>query len=185
MLAEIERKYGRPREMVMSFLMNPKEFEMLQSSMKDGRNSDVTLFIFKDDKVIVIAKPWYPEGLFRAPSGGIKPGEDIESTAKREAYEETGTEIELKSYILRIQVTFTCSGNKKEWTSHVFTGRYLSGDLKPIDTREIKRVALMGLDELFSLEPILLKQNSGGLKYRAALTDAAMAEIQSEKNRDV
>jgi 8-oxo-dGTP pyrophosphatase MutT (NUDIX family) len=185
MFTEIERKYGTPRELVMSFSMNPKEFEMLQGSMKDGRNSDVTMFIFKYDKVIVIAKPWYPEGLYRAPSGGIKPGEDLELTAKREAYEETGTEIELERYILRIQVTFVCNGEKREWTSHVFTARYLSGDLRPIDTREIKKVTLMSLDELSSLKPELIKQDSGGLKYRAALTEAAIAEIKSEKNRDV
>ncbi len=185
MLTAVERKYGSPRELIMSFRMNPQEFEMLQSSMKDGRNSDVTMFIFKDDQVIVIAKPWYPEGLYRAPSGGIKPGEDLELTAKREAYEETGSEIELERYILRIQVTFTCKGKRKEWTSHIFTTRYLSGDLKPIDTREIKRVILMGLDELSSLEPRLLKQNSGGLKYRAALHKAAIAEIKAEKKRDI
>jgi len=185
MFREIERKYGTPRELVMSFPMNPKEFEMLLASMKDGRNSDVTMFIFKDDKVIVIAKPWYPEGLYRAPSGGIKPGEDLELTAKREAYEETGTEIALEKYILRIQVTFTCNGKKREWISHVFTARYLSGDLRPIDTQEIKKVTQMSLDDLSSLEPELIKQNSGGLKYRAALTEAAIAEIKAEKSRDV
>ncbi|MFH1336801.1 MAG: NUDIX hydrolase [Candidatus Zixiibacteriota bacterium] len=157
--------------------MNPKEFEMLQASMKDGRNSDVTMFIFKDDKVIVIAKPWYPEGLYRAPSGGIKPGEDIELTAKREAYEETGTEIALEKYVLRIQVTFTCNEKKREWTSHVFTARYISGELGPVDTGEIKKVIQMSLDELSSLKSKLLKQDSGGLKYRAALTEAAIAEI--------
>jgi len=185
MFTEIERKYGTPRKLVMSFSMNQKEFEMLQASMQDGRNSDVTMFIFKDGKVIVIAKPWYPEGLFRAPSGGIKPGEGLELTAKREAYEETGTEIELERYILRIQVTFTCNGNKREWTSHVFTASYLSGELRPVDTGEIKKVIQMSLDELSSLKPELLKQNSGGLKYRAALTEAAIAEIKAEKSRDV
>ncbi len=173
----MERKYGKPREMVMSFSMNPKEFEMLQASMKDGRNSDVTMFIFKDDKVIVISKPWYPEGLYRAPSGGIKPGEDIEFTAKREAYEETGTEIALEKYVLRIQVTFICNEKKREWTSHVFTACYLAGELRPVDTGEIKKVIQMSLDELSSLKSKLLKQDSGGLKYRAALTEAAIVEI--------
>jgi len=179
MLSEIERKYGTPRELVMTFSMNPKEFQMLKNSMRDGRNSDVTMFIFKGDKIIVIAKPFYPEGLYRAPSGGIKPGENLELTAKREAYEETGTEIELEKYILRIRVSFVCDREKTEWTSHVFAARYISGELKPIDTHEIKETALMSLEELSSLKPILLKQNSGGLKYRAALTEAAINEILS------
>jgi 8-oxo-dGTP pyrophosphatase MutT (NUDIX family) len=177
MFEKIERKYGAPRELTMSFAMGPAEFDMLRSSMADGRNSDATLFIFKDDKVVVIAKPWYPEGLYRAPSGGIKPGEDLESSAKREAYEETGARIELDKYILRIEVTFTCGPQKEEWNSHVFTAKHLSGDLKPIDTEEIKKVALMSLEELAALKEKLLAQPSGGLHYRAALTEASIEEI--------
>ena len=161
----------------MSFVMGPAEFDMLKGSMADGRNSDATLFVFKDDKVVVIAKHWYPEGLYRAPSGGIKPGEDPELSAKREAYEETGLQIELEKYILRIQVTFTCGSDREKWTSHVFTAKHLSGDLKPIDTKEIKKVALMSLEELAGLKEKLLAQDSGGLHYRAALTEAAIEEI--------
>ncbi len=187
MFENIEKKYGTPRELTMSFPMNPAEFEMLKESMKDGRNSDATLFIFKDDKVIVIAKPWYPEDLYRAPSGGIKPGEDVELSAKREAYEETGVEIELVKYILRIYVTFTHpsdpadSQERVRWTSHVFTAKYLSGDLQPIDTKEIKKLSLMSLEELSSLKEKLLAQDSGGLHYRAALTEEAIKKISSCK----
>jgi 8-oxo-dGTP pyrophosphatase MutT (NUDIX family) len=186
MFEDIERKYGTPRELSMFFPMNPTEFVMLKNSMRDGRNSDVTMFIFKQDKVVVIAKPWYPEGLYRAPSGGIKPGEDIEVTAKREALEETGVKIELIRYLLRILVTFTCAEEKVNWTSHVFTVKFLSGDLRAIDTREIKEVVLMSLERLSSLKPKLLAQKSGGLAYRAALTEAAITEILSaQKSRGV
>jgi 8-oxo-dGTP pyrophosphatase MutT (NUDIX family) len=177
MFQEIESKYGTPRELTMSFPMGPAEFDMLKSSMKDGRNSDVTLFIFKNSRVVVIAKPWYPEGLYRAPSGGIKPGENLELSARREAYEETGAEIGLEKYILRIQVTFACGSQKEEWTSHVFTAKYLSGVLRPVDTREIEKVSLMSLEELAGLREKLLAQDSGGLHYRATLTEAAIKEI--------
>jgi 8-oxo-dGTP pyrophosphatase MutT (NUDIX family) len=177
MFEEMEKKYGTPRELTMSFRMNPSEFEMLKESMGDGRNSDVTLFIFKDGKVIVIAKPWYPDGLYRAPSGGIKPDEDMELSAKREAYEETGVEIQLEKYLLRIHVSFTCGESSESWTSHVFTARYLSGEPHPIDTREIKKVALLSLEELSALKGKLLEQDSGGLHYRAALTEAAIKQI--------
>jgi 8-oxo-dGTP pyrophosphatase MutT (NUDIX family) len=177
-LKYIEQRFGIPRELSMSFPMNPSEFENLRDSMKDGRNSDVTLFIFKDNKIIVIAKPWYPKGLYRAPSGGLRPDEDLELCAIREAYEETGAKIELEKYILRIYVTFTSNENKVNWTSHVFTARYLSGDLKPVDTREIREVSLLSLDELVALKEKLLESDSGGLHYRAALTEAAISEIR-------
>jgi 8-oxo-dGTP pyrophosphatase MutT (NUDIX family) len=179
MLEEIETKYGRPRQLTMTFAMNPSEFEMLKESQSDGRNSDVTLFIFKDDKIIVTAKHWYPKGLFRAPSGGIKPYEDIELSAKREAYEETGVEIQLERYLLRIGVTFTCGEASENWTSHVFSAKYLSGEPHPIDTGEIKKVALLSLEELSALKGKLLQQDSGGLHYRAALTEATIKELSS------
>jgi len=183
MFEAIEKKYGTPRELTMSFPMNLTEFDMLRRSMRDGRNSDVTLFIFKDDKVIVIAKPWYPEGLYRAPSGGIKPGEDVELSAKREAYEETGAEIELVKYVLRIDVVFECGQDSVEWISHVFTAKYLSGDLQPVDTREIKKVNLMSLEELAELKEKLLTQDSDGLHYRAALTEAVIKKISSSRKK--
>ena len=175
---DVERRFGTPRELSMSFPMNLSEFQHLKDSMKDGRNSDVTLFIFKDDKVIVIAKPWYAQGLYRAPSGGLKPDENLELCALREAYEETGTKIKLEKYILRINVAFVSLEDKVNWTSHVFTAKYLSGDLKPVDTREIREVNLLRLDELANLKEKLLESDSGGLHYRAALTEAAIKEIK-------
>ena len=89
----IEKKYGTPKSLKMAFPLDSKEYKNLIDSMQDGRNSDITLFIFKNGKIIVIAKPWYRKGLYRAPSGGWKPGESLEESASREAYEETGTKI--------------------------------------------------------------------------------------------
>ncbi|MDH4223257.1 MAG: NUDIX hydrolase [candidate division Zixibacteria bacterium] len=177
-LTEIEKKYGNPTSLKMFFPLDSKEFKNLTESMRDGRNSDITLFIFKEGKIIVIAKPWYREGLYRAPSGGWKPNESLEETALREAYEETGTIIKLKRYILRIEVTFSGVDKEVLWTSHIFTAQYLSGILQPIDKREIKEVNLLSLEELASLKPILLETGSGGLAYRAALTQKAIEEIK-------
>lgn len=182
-LTQIEKKYGKPKYLRMSFPLDLKEFRNLIDSMRDGRNSDITLFIFKDGKIIVIAKPWYIKGLYRAPSGGWKPGESLEESALREAYEETGTKIELERYILRIEVTFTYEEKKILWTSHIFTAQYLSGKLQPIDKREIKEVNMLTLEELSSLKPILLKTGSGGLAYRAALTEKAIEEIKKFRDK--
>jgi 8-oxo-dGTP pyrophosphatase MutT (NUDIX family) len=176
---DIEKRFGIPRQLSMSFSMSASEFLNLKESMKDGRNSDVTLFIFKDNKIIVIAKPWYPQGLYRAPSGGLKPDEDLELCALREAYEETGAKIKLEKYILRIYVTFTFNEDKVNWTSHVFTAKYVYGDFVPIDTKEIREVSLLSLDELAGLKGKLLESNSGGLHYRAALTEATIEIIKN------
>lgn len=175
---QTEKKYGKPRSLKMSSSLSLREFTNLEESMVDGRNSDVTMFIFKGDKVIVISKPWYPSGLYRAPSGGVRPGENLDEVASREAYEETGAKIKLQRYILRIEVTFSHNQKDVIWTSHIFTARYLSGKIKPVDTREIKKAKLISLEELSSLKPLLLKTGSGGLAYRAALTEKAISEIK-------
>lgn len=180
-IEEIEKRFGNPREFSTEFAMDQREFNQLLQSMRDGRDSDITLLIFKDKKAVVIAKPWYPKGLYRLPSGGWKPGESLEECARREGYEETGTRFQLQEYILRAKVIFTHQDDSVIWTSHVFTAKYLSGELKPIDTQEIREVNLLTLDELSSLKPRLLERNSGGLAYRAALTDVILKEI---KKRD-
>jgi ADP-ribose pyrophosphatase YjhB (NUDIX family) len=97
----------------------------------------------------------------------------------REALEETGAKIKLKRYILRISVIFQYNREEVNWTSHVFLADYLSGDLEPIDKKEIKKVNLLTLDELTSLKGKLLKQKSGGLAYRVALTEEAIKIIKT------
>lgn len=179
-IKKIEKEFRKPKELEMSFPMGKREFDDLLHSMRDGRSSDITLLIFKDNRVIVIAKPWYPNGLWRIPSGGWKPDESLIECAEREAYEETGAKIKLEKYILRINVTFTYNNKKVKWTSHIFVARYLKGKLRPVDTKEIKKVGLLTLEKLEKLKPLLLKQNSGGLAYRAFLTEEAIKEIRKK-----
>ena len=62
----------------MSYPASPREVEIIRRSQVDGRKHDVTIAIFGEPGVIVIAKPWYTHRLFRLPSGGLKPGETLE-----------------------------------------------------------------------------------------------------------
>ncbi|KPL00697.1 MAG: hypothetical protein AMJ90_07815 [candidate division Zixibacteria bacterium SM23_73_2] len=179
-IQKTEKTFGKPKELKTSFPMGKREFEDLLSSMRDGRSSDITLVIFKDKRIIVIAKPWYPEGLWRMPSGGWRPDESFLECAKRESYEETGVKIELEKYLLRINVTFAYNKKEVKWTSHIFIAKYLSGKLRPVDRREIKKVGLLTLEKLEKLKPLLLKQNSGGLAYRAFLTEETIKEIRNK-----
>lgn len=179
-IQKIEEEFGTPKELEMSFPMRKGEFQNLLESQKDGRSSDITLLIFKDNRIIVIAKPWYPDGLWRIPSGGWKPDESFIECAKREAYEETGAKIRLEKYILRINVTFTYNNEKVKWTSHIFVAKYLKGRLRPVDKKEIKKVGLLTLEKLEKLKSLLLKQNSGGLAYRSALTEVVIKEIRKK-----
>jgi hypothetical protein len=86
-IEELEASFGKPKSLNMNFKMNQKEFANLLESMKTGKNCDVTLFICKDNKIVVIAKPWYKDGLYRAPSGRprLNPDFAIAKSAQRAA----------------------------------------------------------------------------------------------------
>ncbi len=171
----LESRYGEPEIVHMRQAMIEPEFELLIGSMKQDRAHDVTMFIFNGPAVVAIRKHMHPEGVYRAPSGGVMPGEDFVEGALREAYEETGAVVELQRYILRVHAVFTHSGREAPWTSHVFTARYVSGRLRPVDTEEIAEVKQVSLEELQGrIRDIMLASGSGGLAYRVALTDRTL-----------
>ena len=169
MIDEMAARYGRPETAAFSFPVGDREYEFIRSTQRDGRRHDVTAYIFKGDQVIVIAKHFYPPGMYRAPSGGIRPGESIEDGIAREVLEETGTEILLERFLLRTAVDFTNASGVIDWMSLVFQARYVSGDFEFTDKREIREVRLAGLDEFASFGRIMRTLDLGGLHYRAAL----------------
>ncbi len=202
-IAEVERKYGHPRELSLSFEMQEIEFRLLDQMRREGRAHDVTLYIFRSiahepshvandgnevaradslrhpivtgDHIAVIRKHSYPPGIFRPPSGGIHPGESFEAGARREAYEETGLHIELHRYLLRARVSFVWQGKRAEWTSHVFAAHHLGGDIHPVDCGEIAEAFWVPVDGLKASTARLRATPLGGLHYRAALNEQVLS----------
>lgn len=178
MIREIERKYGTPEELDLAYEMTEREFEMVRASQKHGRSHDVTLFIIIEGRVVVIKKPMYPPGAYRAPSGGVAPGEPLEEGAIREAHEETGLSVALEEYLLRARVRFSSRDRLIDWTSHVFTAMRTAGVLQPIDTHEIVEARLAPVSELMTgIRAALLSSGSTGLRYRSDLNDAVVKRL--------
>ncbi|MEW6399395.1 MAG: NUDIX hydrolase [Bacillota bacterium] len=126
-LAPLIARYGQPRLVDMTQAVSTAEMDMVLDSRKDGRAHDVTCFILDGrGQVAVIRKHFHPPGVWRAPSGGIRLHEDVEHGIRREMREETGLDIRLERYLLRISVTFFEEGSRRReqaWTSHVFAAR--------------------------------------------------------------
>lgn len=175
LIQEAADKYGYPPIIHMVAPVDHQEYEFIRSTQHYGRAHDVTMFLFKGSDLIVIAKHNYPPGLFRPPSGACRPGESLAEGAIREAYEETGCTIALDRYLLQINVIFTDGYGKIPWKSHIFSGHYMCGEIHPIDTREIREVALANLDDFERYKDIIRnKTASGGLNYRARLHDEVL-----------
>lgn len=175
-----ESLLGKPSELSVEIPLTQKELKRIGSSQRKGRAHDITVFIFKGPRMLFIAKPFYPKGLFRAPSGGANPNESIIDAALRETYEETGAVIKLDKYILRIKARFIADNDHIDWISHVFKAYYISGEINPIDTHEIREARFVDRAELDKFDDIFLKTNTGGFRYRSFMTRAAMNILDNE-----
>lgn len=184
---ELENRYGVPVEVEMEHEINPWEYDVVKGSQHSGRAHDVTMFIRKSDDenmLALIRKHFFPEGAFRAPSGAAVEGESLEAGALRESYEETGLDVELVRYLLRINVVFTCEGRRIDWTSHIFEARQVAGELCPVDTEEIDEASWESLDDLQGrIRDVLLDGGWELFRYRVALTDLAVKKM--EENLEV
>ncbi|MDH4155839.1 MAG: NUDIX hydrolase [candidate division Zixibacteria bacterium] len=175
-------QYGQPRTAEFVIVVDKREFNFIRASQKDGRRHDTTFYIVKDGRIVVNAKHNYRPGMYRAPSGGLAPGETIEEGLKREAMEETGCEVTIERFLLKTDVKFVCKSDDAEkeieWHSYVFQAAYTAGDFDFTDKREIREVRLATLEEFEDFSKIMRKSNIGGLHYRAALHDAVKGLLQ-------
>jgi ADP-ribose pyrophosphatase YjhB (NUDIX family) len=177
MIHRMGELYGHPVNKSFSIPVGDREYDYIRSTQKHGRDHDFTLYIRKVNRVVVIAKHFYPPGLYRAPSGGLNPGEDFHDGINREALEETGCEIGLKRFLLQTAVDFTRADHEAiHWRSFVFLADYTGGDFKFTDHYEIREVRLADWSEFETFGRIMRKSDKGGLHYRAALHEA-VAEL--------
>ena len=103
----MEALYGHPVEMAIGVPMREWEFNLLRFSKRDGRFRDATILIPYEGRLVCIVKHAYPDGIARPPSGGVVPGEPLDSAAEREAYEETGLQVRIARYLVRCTAQFT------------------------------------------------------------------------------
>jgi 8-oxo-dGTP pyrophosphatase MutT (NUDIX family) len=165
-------------------ITEPEMLMVVSSTRNQTRLHDVTLFIRNPrGQYALIQKHGYPAGGWRAPGGGVHPGEPFADGALREALEETGLEARLVRYLLRVYVTFTCGGLVQPWTTHVLLAE--SDDAEPAtrDPREIAAARWSTLEELNGpIAEALLASGRGLFRYRVALHTEVARLLQAESS---
>lgn len=187
MVRRWEERYGKPAVRSFVFEVTPRDIAMIRASQKHGRAHDITFFIRigpPRERFVVIAKHNYPRGAYRAPGGGLRPGEDLEVGLAREAAEETGLRVEPERYLLRAEARFFYGNDTIDWTTHVFLCRTVDeppGDvLTPTDLHEIREARLVTLGELQGpIRAALLASGRPLFAYRVALTDAVVEGLHA------
>ncbi len=150
-------------------------WNLVQKSIQQKRAHDVTMLIEgPDGRFALMSKHSYPPGIFRSPSGGVKPGEDLVAGALRESKEETGLNVDLKRFLLNITLDISHAGEVVTWDSYVFHATTQDTVLRPTDLREVKDAVWAGREHLHAMASKLRETGNGGLIYRGDLTAASL-----------
>jgi ADP-ribose pyrophosphatase YjhB (NUDIX family) len=176
-LAPLRERYGEPRPLRWEGEVSAEEFALAGGSPE--RRHDVTFFVFDPrGRLALIQKPSYPEGVWRPPGGGVRPGERFEAGVQREALEELGIQIELERFLVSTEAIFRGAGGVIDWRTHVFSARTDEEHLRPIDTYEISAARWGTADELAGpIRARLLDTGRALWRYRVALHDATLRAL--------
>ena len=175
-LAPIRERYGDPA--ILEWAGDVSEVEYGIATYDPERVHDVTLFILSGERLALIRKPMFPPDIWRPPGGGVKPSEDFVEAVRREAFEETGLNVELERYLVEARARFVYRPPKLDWRTHVFLATTEDEEIEPRDTEEIAEARWGTLEELAGpLRERLLGTGRAFWRYRVALHDAALAAI--------
>jgi ADP-ribose pyrophosphatase YjhB (NUDIX family) len=176
-LAPLREQFGNPALLDWDGEISDREWAL--ATYNPTRTHDVTLFILDaDDRLALIRKPHFADGVWRPPGGGVKPGEDVTDGAVREALEETGLRVKLERYLVATNAVFRNDGRELRWRTHVLSARTNDETLAPSDPAEIAAARWGTLEELAGpLRQRLLETGRAFWRYRVALHDAALAVI--------
>jgi ADP-ribose pyrophosphatase YjhB (NUDIX family) len=176
-------RYGKPALLEWDGEISDGEWAV--ATYNPERFHDVTLFILDPARrIALIRKPHFALDVWRPPGGGIKPGEDPAEAAVREALEETGLRVQLRRYLVEAHAVFRNGGRELPWLTHVLLAETDDAELAPDDPGEIAEARWGTLDELAGpLREILLATGRAFWRYRVALHDAALDQLEDLRDR--
>jgi ADP-ribose pyrophosphatase YjhB (NUDIX family) len=177
-LEPVRERYGTPVLLRWDGTVSDPELALI--TYNPTRRHDVTLFVQSGERLALIRKPHFADGIWRTPGGGVKEGEDFVAGVEREGLEELGVEIALARYLVRAEAVFRFADEAVPWTTHVFSATTAGERLAPLDTAEIAEARWGTAAELSGpIRARLLETGRALWRYRVALHDAALAELDS------
>lgn len=101
------------------------------------RHGEVVLVVPRGSgRILLHTKPNYPEGVFRLPTGGIRPGEQVGRAARRESYEELGFKPKTLWLLGILDNVFVVNERTLTYPSYIFRTEEYSRIPKPTDPGE-------------------------------------------------
>jgi len=135
-VTELARRYGPLERRHYVLEMGERAFAHWREERGDCRGEVALLILRSNGNVILHAKDFYPEGIYRVPTGGIERGEDVVTAVHREAREETGLTVAIERCLGILEYEFRYRGETVPFVSYVFLLQENGGQLCPQDEGE-------------------------------------------------
>ncbi len=119
-IAELARRFGEPLRWTREFALTTERNREWARKTTRRRGEIVLVVPRPENRFLLHTKPFYPDAVYRLPSGGVNAEEAVDAAARREAYEEMGFEATLARFIGVVENVFTMDGAKLTYPSYIF-----------------------------------------------------------------
>ena len=135
-LGEARDHYGVPVERAYRYAVSEDTYRYWQL-VRRKRVAEVVLALRRPvGRYLVHTKGFYPPGVYRLLSGGIKPGEELLAAVQRETAEETSLEVRIEHFLAIQHHCFAWRGQSEPFTSYLFALVEVGGALRVGDEGE-------------------------------------------------
>jgi 8-oxo-dGTP diphosphatase len=131
-VAQLLAEYGPAERRQVTRQVTAEFFETWCERLviKANRRGEAVLAIQRPDgQILLHTKPFYPEGVFRLPSGGIHPHEAVLAGAIRETQEETGFKVSVDRFLGMVEYHFQSHEWELPFVSYIWLVQ--AGDGQP------------------------------------------------------
>jgi 8-oxo-dGTP pyrophosphatase MutT (NUDIX family) len=137
-------QWGPPTEQDYVVPMSRESFGYWQM-VRRKREAEVVPVIRRGNGLYLVhTKAFYPQGVYRLLTGGIKPGEPLLEALVREAREETSLDLRIERFFGALRYHFAWEGQSLPFASYLFAMVEEGGELRVGDPDE----AISGFREL-------------------------------------
>ena len=121
-ISELNADYGPGERRQVALEVSAQTFDDWLRKMvtKANRRGEVVLVIQRPDgRTLLHTKRFYPEEVYRLPTGGVHPDESVLSGVTREAREETGLTVTVDRFLGTVEYEFCHQGERLFFVSYV------------------------------------------------------------------
>jgi len=179
-------RFGEPIRRAYSYQVSADRWHYWESVCRKRAGEVVLLLRRPNARYVVHSKSFYPQGVYRLLSGGIKPGEDLVAAVTREALEETGLRVNVSRFLAIVDHCFLWHNKSLCFVSYLFLLSEQEGVLRSGDPGEsitdFREVSLDGLQQIAKqLEALPPDWRDWGL-FRASMHRLAVDLLRGDQD---